>query len=132
MLYTFVTTNNPLSEIWHIHIVFYIEATIMKISKDNLLNVGQLPMDEELVTTLARSSSVEIGRIVSTGQTTGWQRDSNTEFVLLVQGKAAIEFDGGNTVLMDKGDWITIKPNQRHRVTYTSSTPPCIWLCIFY
>ena len=77
-------------------------------------------------------SSVRIERIVSTGQVTGWYDQPETEFVALLEGNAVIEYEGGKRISMNRGDTLIIKPHERHKVAFTSSDPPCIWLCVFY
>ena len=98
----------------------------------NIFDLPQLPLSEELMTTLAENSSTRIVRIISTGQTTGWYDQSETEFVTLLEGSAVIEFDSGRSVELSKGDMLIIKPHEKHRVSYTSTEPPCVWLCVFY
>ena len=98
----------------------------------NIFELPALSLPEELVTVLAGSENIRIERIVSTGQTSGWYDQTETEFVVLLDGKAEIEYENGKRVAMTKGDTIFIKPHERHRVSYTSSEPPCIWLCVFY
>ncbi|HCC35868.1 MAG TPA: cupin [Ruminococcaceae bacterium] len=98
----------------------------------NLLNLPPMPLPEELTTVLAEHGNIRIERIVSTGQTSGWYDQAETEFVALLEGSAVVEYEDGVSVSMKKGDTIIIKPRERHRVSYTSSEPPCVWLCVFY
>jgi cupin 2 domain-containing protein len=91
-----------------------------------------LPLPDELTTILAESGNVRIERIVSTGQTSDWYDQTETEFALLLEGNAAIEYLNGKTVTLSKGGTLLIKPRERHRVSYTSADPPCVWLCVFY
>jgi len=81
---------------------------------------------------LAESGNVRIERIISTGQISDWYDQDETEFVVLLEGNAVIEYDNGNSLAMSKGDTLTIKPRERHRVSFTSTEPPCVWLCVFY
>ena len=97
----------------------------------NIYDLPQLLLSEELTAILAQSENVRIERIISTGHTSDWYDQSETEFVALLQGEARIEFEN-KTVTMSGGDTLVIQPHKRHRVTYTSSEPPCIWLCVFY
>ncbi|MCL2407518.1 MAG: cupin domain-containing protein [Defluviitaleaceae bacterium] len=85
-----------------------------------------------MLTVLTQSPAVRIERIVSTGQTTGWYDQAEAEFVVLLDGRAEIEFENKPSVTMERGDTIIIQPYERHRVTYTSINPPCVWLCVFY
>ena len=98
----------------------------------NLFDLPALPMPEELVTVLAEGGNVRIERIVSTGQASGWFDQDETEFVALLEGSAVIEYLGGKSVSLSKGDTLLIGPHERHRVASTSSEPPCVWLCVFY
>ena len=98
----------------------------------NIFELPQLPLPEELATVLAEGNGVRIERIVSTGQVSDWYDQAETEFVALLEGNAVVEFEGGKTITMSKGDTLLIKQHERHRVSYTSNEPPCVWLCVFY
>lgn len=98
----------------------------------NIFNLPKLPPSEELVTILAESENVRVERIVSTGQSTGWYDQDESEFVALLQGDAEIQFDDGETIRLSSGDTLIIPPHRRHRVSYTSVEPPCVWLCVFW
>jgi cupin 2 domain-containing protein len=81
---------------------------------------------------LAEAGNVRIERVVSAGQASQWYDQAETEFVALLQGSAKIEYANGGIVSLEKGDALLIKPHERHKVSFTSSDPPCIWLCVFY
>jgi len=98
----------------------------------NLYDLPGLPMADELTSLLVNESTIRIERIVSTGQVSGWYDQDETEFVVLLQGNAEIEFDNNRIVTVSRGDTLLIQPHERHRVSYTSTDPPCIWLCVFY
>jgi len=98
----------------------------------NIFNLPNLPLPEELTTILTENNNVKVVRIISTGQVSEWYDQTETEFVVLLDGNAIIEFENGNTVALSKGDTLLIKPHEKHRVSFTSNEPPCIWLCVFY
>ena len=98
----------------------------------NIYEMPQLPLGEEVTAILAESKNIRIERIISTGQVSDWYDQTETEFVILVEGEAAIEYADGKIINMSRGDVLLIEPHERHRVAYTSTDPPCIWLCIFY
>ena len=98
----------------------------------NIFDLPNLPLSEELTTVLAKSGNVRIERIISAGQIFDWYDQDETEFVALLTGNATLEFENGETISMSKGDTCIIKPHERHRVSYTSTEPPCVWLCVFY
>ncbi len=98
----------------------------------NLFDLPDLPLSEELTTILAESENIRIERIISTGQSSGWYDQDENEFVVLLQGKATLEFDNGESIELAAGDTLSIEPHKRHRVSYTSAEPPCVWLCVFW
>jgi cupin 2 domain-containing protein len=106
----------------------------------HMFNIFTLPqnaaipglMPEEITDVLAEGGNVRIERIISAGHVSGWYDQTETEFVLLLDGEAEIEFENGGAAALKKGDALTIKPRERHRVSYTSSAPPCVWLCVFF
>jgi len=98
----------------------------------NIFDLPPLPLPNELTTILAKSVNVRIERIVSTGQTSGWYDQAETEFVALLEGNAIIEYLNDKTVTLSKGDTLLIQPHESHKVSYTSTEPPCVWLCVFY
>lgn len=88
---------------------------------------------EEIVEILAEDSTGRIERIISWGQSSPagfWYDQAEDEFVYLLQGQAVLDFEEGPTML-HAGENVWIPAHRRHRLTYTSSNPPCIWLCIF-
>ena len=98
----------------------------------NIFDLPALPLPEELTTVLTENDNVRIERIVSTGQTSDWYDQPETEFVVLLEGSAVVEYESGRSITLMKGDTLLIEPHKRHRVSYTSNEPPCIWLCVFY
>ena len=92
-----------------------------------------LPEDEEF-TELLHSKDLRIERIVSTGQTTPageWYDQDEDEWVALIQGEAALEYESGEKLRLSAGDHVLLPAHCRHRVAYTSHHPPCIWVAVF-
>ena len=50
--------------------------------------------------------------------------------MILLQGEAELSYADGSTIKLSAGDYIFIPARQKHRVDYTSSEPPCIWLAV--
>jgi cupin 2 domain-containing protein len=99
----------------------------------NIFDLPGLPLAEELTTILAENENIRIERIISTGQVSeDWYDQNETEFVALLEGSAIVEFENNRSVNMAKGDTLLVKPHEKHKVNYTSSEPPCVWLCVFY
>ncbi len=97
----------------------------------NIFDTDKLSKDKEVVDIIKQNENVKIEKIISFGQTTDWMIQDKEEFVLLIQGKAIIEYED-KSVELKAGDILVIKKNERHRVLYTSKNPCCIWLCVFY
>lgn len=98
----------------------------------NIFKLSKLPLTDELTSVLAESLHVRIEQIISTGQVSNWYNQEKTEFVVLLAGSAKIEYENDKVVTLSEGDTLLIKPHEKHRVCYTSTEPPCIWLCVFF
>ena len=98
----------------------------------NIYEMPPLPLTEEVTTILTANKNIRIEQIISTGQVSGWYDQNETEFVILLEGNAIIEYDNGKSIALSKGDTLLIKPHEKHRVSFTSNNSTCIWLCVFY
>lgn len=61
-----------------------------------------------------------------------WYDQSNNEWVILISGEAKIEFENNEQIELFAGDYIFIPAHTKHRVTYTSASPKCVWLGIHF
>ena len=102
----------------------------------NLFDLNGIdPNGSEWFETLTSGNNLSIERIVSHGQITPgnqWYNQQSDEWVVLLQGEATLEFQNGSIIKLHKGDYIFIPAHKKHRVSYTSTTPPCIWLAIHF
>jgi cupin 2 domain-containing protein len=102
----------------------------------NFFQVDKLPSGEaEVFETLHRTNNLHIERIISHGQVTPpgkWYNSESDEWVILIQGKATLEYDTGEFIQMVAGDYLLIPAYQKHRVTYTSKEPHCLWLAVHF
>ncbi len=100
------------------------------------MNIFQLPeylLDREIFEPLLETDQILIERIISTGQTTPegeWYDQPRDEWVLLLQGEAQLMYEDGMSIDLKTGDYLLIPAHRKHRVSYTSSDPACIWLAI--
>ena len=102
---------------------------IFHITKNELSNTT------EFFEKLHESGDILIERIISTGQVTPkdiWLSQNRNEWVVLLQGNAKLEFEGSDCIEINQGDYIYIPVLKKHRVIYTSTTPPCIWLAVHF
>lgn len=102
----------------------------------NVYNNLPTDLSEEVFETLVLGSNIRIERILSSGHATpdnSWYDQEQTEWVMLLQGTAAIQFE--NEVVprqLRSGDYLIIPPHRKHRVVHTSKQPVAIWIAVFY
>ncbi len=92
-------------------------------------------LKEEQVDLLEQAGPLRIERIISTGQCSQagfWYDQSQVEWVLVLQGEAELEWTDGTRKRLYAGDFLKLPAHQKHRVAWTSTTPACIWFCIFF
>jgi cupin 2 domain-containing protein len=103
----------------------------MTIRVDNLFaNLTGL-YESERSLSLFEKPSIKIERIVSESYSSPagfWYDQDEDEWVVVVRGKATLEFEGGELVRMKEGDHVTIPRHARHRVQQTD--PKTIWLAV--
>ena len=90
--------------------------------------IPQIQTGDEFFETLIDHESLMIERIVSNRLQNGqWYDQDHDEWVILLQGEAALDF-GDRVQTLVKGDYIFIKAHQRHRVESTSAD--ALWLAV--
>ncbi len=101
-------------------------------------NLFDLPIpfpNDEHFEPLIATGAIKIERILSSGQTTPageWYDQDQDEWVILLQGQARLSYADGSEIALHPGDYLHLPAHCRHRVEYTSSDPPCIWLAVHY
>ncbi len=108
----------------------------MSIIKQNIFSLDNLNLkNDEIFENLVKNKDFEFERIISKGQITPekkWYDQKKNEWVILLQGAATIEFESKEKINLKTGDYILIPAYKKHRVTFTSSEPECIWLALHY
>jgi cupin 2 domain-containing protein len=100
---------------------------------ENILNEVQRNPDEEIFKILFENKNVKIEKIISYGQTTPfgeWLIQDWDEWVILLQGKAAIIYEDEKITPLKPGDFIFIEKNTKHRVEWTLLNDYTIWLAV--
>ena len=100
---------------------------------NNLWDLPDPLPSQEQFDRLLQTPNVTLERIISTGQITPanqWYDQARAEWVVLLQGSAQITYDTGEIIDLTRGDYLLIAAHQKHRVTFTSHDPPCIWLAL--
>jgi len=91
---------------------------------------------EEVFTALLERPGLKIERIVSNGQSSPpgfWYDSAQEEWVLLLEGSAAVQIDGEAAPrLLQPGAWLHLPAHCRHRVAWTDAARPTVWLAVHY
>lgn len=102
----------------------------------NLFDNIPADLPDELSDTLATGSHVRIERIISSGQASpegSWYDQDRAEWVIVLQGAARLLFDGDDEpVHLRPGDYLNIPAHRKHRVAWTSTGEPTVWLAVLY
>lgn len=97
---------------------------------------GAFGAQRELFEPLLKGRSWRLERIVSQGQASGpdqWYDQEWDEWVALLSGTARLELqDPSETIEMGPGDTIFLAAHRRHRVEWTDSEEPCVWLAFHF
>jgi cupin 2 domain-containing protein len=93
-------------------------------------------LTEELFTTIHTAKKFRLERIVSQGQCSPqgfWYDQNENEWLIVLEGNAAIQFDGDpEPVELKAGSFLYIPAHAKHRVARTSQTQQTVWLAIHY
>ena len=103
--------------------------------KKNIFEKIPKQLPKELFEEILKSDSLSIERIVSYGHITDdkeWYDQVSNEWVMLLQGKAILSFEGEEDVSLKVGDYINIPAHKKHRVAWTQEDTQTIWLAIHY
>ncbi len=102
----------------------------------NLFDGIPLDVPEELFTTIHRAEGLRIERIVSRGQTSPegfWYDQEENEWIILLEGGAAVEFEGEREPIeLLRGSYLNIPSHTRHRVAWTDPSQKTVWVAIHY
>ncbi len=111
-----------------------LEPTGKPIVTSNLLTDFPSNLPEELFTSLLETTDLRIERIVSHGHSSPdgfWYDQDQHEWVLVLRGAARLSIEGEIRELKP-GDYVHILAHQKHRVEWTATDEPTVWLAVFY
>ena len=103
--------------------------------RDNLFVGLPSTVSEELTDVLASTNFVRIERIVSTGHSSHeglWYDQDEHEWVVVLKGEARLAFENAETIHLKPGDHVNIPAHRKHRVEWTMTEEPTVWLAVFY
>ena len=91
-------------------------------------------LSNEIIETIAEGGKFRMERIISECHITPedyWYDQDETEFVMVVKGRAELMFKGSeHPVDLFPGDYVIIEPHEQHRVTHTEEST--FWIALFY
>ena len=102
--------------------------------KYNIFEQIIVDKNEERFFEIFKNETIKIEKIVSNGQKSPenfWYEQEKSEFVLLLEGFAIVEFEDFEMELK-KGDCLNIGVMEKHRVKFTSLDEPTVWFAVFY
>lgn len=102
--------------------------------KYNLFTHIEVNKEDEIFLEIFKNETIKVEKIVSNGQKspdTFWYEQKESEFILLLEGYAILEFED-KEVELRKGDCLNIQAMQKHRVKFTSVDEPTLWFAVFY
>ena len=103
----------------------------MTIAARNVFTGAAAPLGLEQCLTLFESAGVRVERIASHAHRSPagfWYDQPEEEWVMVLRGRAALEFADGETLALRAGDHVTIASHVKHRVMETD--PETIWLAV--
>ena len=89
---------------------------------------------EEKFESLVQHGSVRIERITLHGQASPegfWYEQEQHEWVALLRGAARLNVSG-KVVNLGPGDTVDLPAGCRHRIEWTTTEEPTVWLAVFY
>ncbi len=105
-------------------------------SDGNLLADVPVALAGEEIRALLATSDLRIERIVSTGQASPpgfWYDQDWAEWVLVVAGQAGLLIDGEAAPrVLEPGSYVHLPAHCRHRVEWTSTEMPTVWLAVHH
>jgi cupin 2 domain-containing protein len=103
---------------------------------ENIFAALPAGLTDEQFTTLVSSPSVTIERIVSpagAGTQSTWYDQNHDEWVMVLSGGAGLQFEGeARPRVLRAGDHVHIPAHARHRIAWTDTTVPTVWLAVHY
>jgi len=110
----------------------------MAMNSEKLNNIFQLipdNLDSEIVETIVQSKNIRLERIISKGHSSpasGWYDQSQSEWVIVLQGEAIITVENDQDYHLFSGSYLNIPAHTRHKVKWTKPKIETLWLAVHY
>ncbi len=90
---------------------------------------------EERIDVLLSRPGLRVERIVSTGQASPpgfWYDQPQDEWVIVLRGAAGLLVEGESERRLGPGDFAFLPARKRHRVAWTATDEPTVWLAVHF
>jgi cupin 2 domain-containing protein len=108
----------------------------MNTKTENLLRNLPKASGREIFESIFKTKHIRCERIISKGHKSPpgfWYDQKENEWVLVLKGKAKLEFQKSRKVLtLAAGDYVNIPARAKHRVKWTDPKRTTVWLAVFY
>lgn len=102
----------------------------------NLFQAIPTPLTEEWFQVIAQGRHAVVERIVSKGHHSPpgfWYDQEWDEWVVVLEGCAGVEIWGRDEIVtLEKGDHMTLRAHEKHRVAWTAADRRTIWLAVHF
>jgi len=103
---------------------------------ENLVKVLPEDLSKEVIEMISDVKDVRIERIISKGHSSPkdfWYDQKLNEFVLIIRGRAKLQFMGEKKPThLSKGDYLIIPPHVKHRIQWTDPGTETVWLAVYF
>jgi cupin 2 domain-containing protein len=105
----------------------------VRVTAGNLFDAPR-GLPDERIDVLLETAHCRLERIVSTGQATPageWYDQEGDEWVVVLRGSGVLRFeDEAEPRVLRAGDHVLIAAHRRHRVEWTDTSEPTVWLAL--
>ncbi|AQS37830.1 cupin domain-containing protein [Shewanella psychrophila] len=103
--------------------------------KSNIFDKIPSDLTDEAFEQIGGNAKILIERIVSKAHVTPegqWYDQDRSEWVMVLQGEAKLQFEQGELVHLQAGEHLDIPAHCKHRVAWTSTETETLWLAVHY
>ncbi|OGU16502.1 MAG: cupin [Ignavibacteria bacterium GWB2_35_12] len=103
--------------------------------KKNIFDNIQAGSGIEIFEDLLKKENLKLERIISYPNSISenqWYGQAHDEWVILLKGSAALQFENDELVELLPGDYLFIPAHTKHKVQEVNNNEPTIWLALHY
>ena len=103
--------------------------------KSNIFDKIPSELTDEVFEQIGGNDKILIERIISKAQVTPegqWYDQDRSEWVMVLKGEAKLQFEQGELIHLQAGEYVDIPAHCKHRVNWTSTETETLWLAVHY